>query len=176
MKKSSYPWLQQQPAPCCIFPAIEYFVPHHSQDPNKENTVTHCRPKIIFLCILFNGLQYFCFQRSTFKADPSLNWNTSLKRENDLLGLLLFKTCLTFFCGTKRKEMLSMSELLLFQPKLCSSKTTGESYELSGWNVIFSIGLSLRRKQQRFGTKKGVNDVWVIFMGFLLSYDIGMSL
>ncbi len=70
MKKSSYPWLLKQPAPCCIFPAIEYFVPHHSQDPNKENTFIHCRPKITFLCILFNGLQYFCFQISTFKADP----------------------------------------------------------------------------------------------------------
>ncbi len=107
MKKSTYPWLQQQPAPCCIFPAIEYSVPRHSQDPNKENTFIHCRPQIIFLCILFNGLQYFCFQRSIFKADPILNRNTSLQHENDLLVLLLFETCLTFFCGTKKRRCLA---------------------------------------------------------------------
>ncbi len=65
-----------------------------------------------------------------------------------------------------------MLELLLFQPKLCSSKNMGESCGMS----FFSIGLSLRRKQQRFGAKKGENDVGVIFLGFLLSYDIGMSL
>lgn len=80
----------------------------------------------LYFCVYFDESKYFCFQRSIFKAEPILNGNTLVKHKNIYSPFCYLQTCLTFFCETK-KEMLSMSELLLFQPKLCSSKNVCES-------------------------------------------------